>query len=233
MLKKSITDFLKDLAIPPTCTVCGKISPDYLCRQCNSEIVPLKNVHSCIYCGRLLSGRNNDNGSQEKSICSFCRTEDYNFTVHRSFALYTGNMKKIIKKFKYKKIYNLKDILAGFLSDVYKEYFSDGNIDYIDTVPGKHMGILAESFAASQGMPFKQNIIKIRKTHRQGGLGLKERKINILDCFKLRDCLAYRDKNILIVDDVWTSGSTLKEICRIIRSGGSKKIFLLTLARGA
>ena len=233
MLKKSITDFLKDLAIPPTCTVCGKISPDYLCRGCSSEIISLKSVHSCIYCGRPLPGSNHDNDSQEKSICNFCRTEDYNFTVHRSFALYRGNMKKIIKKFKYKEIYNLKDVLAGFLSDVYKEYFADGNIDYIDTVPGKHTEILAESFSARHGMPFKQNIIKIRKTHRQSGLSLKERKVNMLGCFKLRDCLAYRGKNILVIDDVWTSGSTLKEVCRVIRSGGSKKIFLLTLARGA
>ncbi|MCD4670976.1 MAG: hypothetical protein K8S14_11085 [Actinomycetia bacterium] len=233
MLKKSITDFLKDLAIPPTCAVCGKISPDYLCRQCGSEIISHKSIYSCRYCGRLLSGRSHDNDSEKKSICSFCRAEDYNFTVHRSYALYTGNMKKIIRKFKYKKIYNLKDILTGFLSDVYKEYFSGKNIDCIDTVPGKHTEILAGSFAGRHGMPFARNIVKIRKIQRQGGLGLKEREVNILDCFKLRDCLAYRDKNILVIDDVWTSGSTLKEICRIIRSGSPKKIFLLTLARGA
>lgn len=232
MLKKSIIDFLKDLAIPPTCAVCGKISPDYLCRECRLEILSLKMVHNCRYCGRLLPGQN-DNGGQKKNICNFCRTEDYNFTAHRSFALYGGNMKKIIKKFKYKKIYNLKDVLIGFLSDTYKEYFKDKSIDYIDTVPGEHTEILAEGFAARYGIPFKQNIIKIRKTHRQGRLGLKERKVNILDCFKLRDCLIYRGKNILVIDDVWTSGSTLKEICRIIGSGGPKKMFLLTLARGA
>ncbi len=232
MLKESITDFLKDLAIPPICAVCGKISPDYLCRQCRLDILSLKMVDSCRYCGIPLPVQNS-NAGQKDNICSFCRTEDYNFTVHRSFSLYGGNMKKIIKKFKYKKIYNLKDVLTGFLSDVYEEYFKGENIDYIDTVPGEHTGILAEGFSARHGIPFKQNIVKIRKTHRQGGLGLKERKVNILDCFKLRDCLTYRNKNILVIDDVWTSGSTLKEICKIIGSGGPGKIFLLTLARGA
>jgi predicted amidophosphoribosyltransferase len=232
LLKKSITDFLKDLAIPPTCAVCGKISPDYLCRECRLEILSLKMVHSCRYCGRLLTGQNDDAGHKE-NICSFCRTGDYNFMVHRSFALYGGNMKKIIKKFKYKKIYNLKDMLIGFLSDIYEEYFRGESIDYIDTVPGKHTEILAEGLAVRHGIPFKKNIVKIRKTHRQGGLGLEEREINILDCFKLRNCLACRDKNILVIDDVWTSGSTLKEVCRTIESGSPKKIFLMTLARGA
>ncbi|HAJ95988.1 MAG TPA: hypothetical protein DCP02_07125 [Actinobacteria bacterium] len=232
MLKKSIIDFLRDLAIPPICAVCGKISPDYLCRECCLEILSLKMVRSCRYCGRLLPGQN-DNTGHEENICSFCRTGDYNFTAHRSFAIYGGNMKKIIKKFKYKKIYNLKDVLIGFLSDVYEEYFRGENIDYIDTVPGEHTEILAKGFAAKHGIQFKQNIMKIRKTHRQGGLDLKERKINILDCFKLRNCLACRDKNILVIDDVWTSGSTLKEICRTIGSGSPGKIFLLTLARGA
>lgn len=228
MLKKSITDFLKDLAIPPTCAVCGKISPEYLCRECRLDILSLKIVHSCRYCGRVLP-----DAGQRENICSFCRIEDYNFTAHRSFALYRGNLKKIIKKFKYKKIYNLKDVLAGFLSDIYKEYLKGEDIDYIDTVPGDHTEIIAGDLAMRHGIPFKQNIVKIRKTLRQGGLGLKERKINILDSFKLRDCLAYRNKNILVIDDVWTSGSTLKEICRIIGSAGPGKIYLLTLARGA
>jgi len=233
LLKKSITDFLKDLTIPPMCAVCGKISSDYLCRQCSAEIISLRNIQSCRYCGKPLSGHSYDNDGRKDSICSFCRDKEYDFTAHRSFALYAGNMKKIIKKFKYKKIYELKDMLVEFISGVYRENFSDQHIDYVDTVPGKHTEILTESFTKRHGIPFKQNIVKIRKTHRQGGLGLKERKINILNCFKLKDCLAYRDKNILIIDDVWTSGSTLMEICRILRSGGPRKIFLLTLARGA
>lgn len=232
MLKKSIIDFLKDLAIPPICAVCGKISPDYFCRECLVEISSLKLDSSCRYCGRLLLGQGDDSVRKDQ-MCSYCRTEDYNFAVHRSFALYKGGMKKVIRKFKYKKIYDLKKVLIGFLSEIYDQYFKDEDIDYIDTVPGKHTELLAEGFAEKHKIPFKHNIVKIRKTGRQGGLGLKERKVNMLGCFKLRVPLAYRDKKILVIDDVWTSGSTLKEICTAIESGGPKKIFLMTLARGA
>ena len=142
-------------------------------------------------------------------------------------------MKRIIKKFKYNKIYGLDDVLAGFLHKTYRRYFTNESIDYIETVPGEHTKKLAKIFSKIVKIPFKGNIIKIRDTRRQSGLDLGARRINILDAFKLKNCLAYKDKNILILDDVWTTGSTLKEICRIVRRGGAKKVFLLTLARGA
>jgi competence protein ComFC len=232
LLDKSITDFLKDTIIPPVCCVCGRISPDYLCSRCASEILPLSNAGCCKYCGRPFTDTGHDlKGTGE--TCSFCKAEEYNFTAHRSFTLYRGNMKKIIVKFKYGKIYNLKNILAGFLHSVYRDFFSMEDIDYVDTVPGEHTAVLTEYFAMKYRIPFIQNILRIKKTERQGKLGMDERKVNILNCFKLRDCLAYRNKNILLIDDVWTTGSTLKEISRIINRAGSKKIFLLTLARGA
>ncbi len=232
MLDKSITDFFKDIIVPPVCCVCGRISPDYLCSQCSSEILPLSNARCCKYCGRPLSDAGQVTAGTEDT-CSSCRSGEYNFTAHRSFTLYRKNMKKIIIKFKYKKIYNLKNILAEFLYGVYKEFFSTEGIDYVDTVPGEHTVVLTEYFARKYRIPFIQNILRIKKTERQEKLGMNERKINILDCFKLRDCLAYRNKSILLIDDVWTTGSTLKEICRIISRAGSKKIFILTLARGA
>ena len=140
-------------------------------------------------------------------------------------------MKKIIRKFKYKKVYELKDILTRFLSDLYCKYFSEKDINYIDTVPGEHTDLLAGCFSKKHGIPFLANIVRTRNTERQGGLGLAERKVNVLDCFKLRNCLSYIKKTVLVIDDVWTTGSTLKEICRVIKSGGAKEIYLLTLAR--
>lgn len=226
MLKTSITDFLKDMTIPPICAVCGKLSAENVCRQCTSKIIPLSSIASCYHCGRPLQDVNND-------LCNLCRTEEYHFKAHRSYAKYSGDMKKIIKKFKYKKIYNLKDVLTEFLSNVYEMYFSGSNIDYVDTVPGEHTDILVDNFSKRYRIPFKANIIRIRQPEKQGSLGLAERKVNVLDCFKLRDCLAYKNKNILLIDDVWTTGSTLKEICRMLRSNGVKASYLLTLARGA
>lgn len=224
-MKRSITDFLKDAAVPPVCTVCGNISTDYLCPECLSGIKRIGR-HRCEYCGRPLS-------YSDTGRCGACRDGDYHFTAHRSYTLYSGNMKKVIKKFKYNKIYGLKHILSGFLSDLYVRDFSGKDIDYVDTVPGEHMDLLAGIFSRQQRIPFIANILRIRKAQHQDGLGLEERMINVLDCFKLRDCLAFCNKNILLIDDVWTTGSTVSEVIRVVRSSGCRNIFLLTLARGA
>lgn len=243
---KGIIDFIKDIVHPTICAACGKISPGYLCSHCLSGIIPIDINKCCPYCGRPLplagvkmSGHSNemtsstDGRSGKESICSLCRQEELNFTRHRSYTLYSGDMKKIIKKFKYKKVYGLDNVLAGFLLKTYKKYFSGESVDYIEAVPGEHTKKLAERFAKIVKIPFKGNIIKIRDTRRQSGLDLGARRTNILDAFKLKDCLVYRNKDILIIDDVWTTGSTLKEICRIVRQCGASKVFLLTLARGA
>jgi predicted amidophosphoribosyltransferase len=142
-------------------------------------------------------------------------------------------MKRIIWEFKYRKIYGLKDVLTGFMSHVYYRYFYGKEIDLIDTIPGEHMDLLAGSLSRDIKITFSANIMRIREPERQGNLGFWERKTNILDCYKLRDCLAWKGKSILLIDDVWTTGSTLNEICRLARRGGAKNIYLLTLARRA
>jgi predicted amidophosphoribosyltransferase len=228
MPEQGIIDFFKNMVHPAMCAACGKDYPEFLCPDCSSEILPIDLNKFCRYCGiPLLSS-----GTLE-GICSSCKESGLNFTRHLSYTIYSGNMKRIIKKFKYSKIYGLDNVLAGFLHKTYRRYFANESIDYIETVPGEHTKKLAKRFSKIVKIPFKGNIIKIRDTRRQSGLDLGARKINILDAFKLRNCLEYKDKNILILDDVWTTGSTLKEICRIVRQGGARKVFLLTLARGA
>ncbi|MFC2144839.1 ComF family protein [Actinomycetota bacterium] len=228
MPEQGITDFLKSMVHPVMCTVCGKNCPEYLCLNCLNEIIPIDLSSCCPYCGKPLPSP----GAGD-AICSSCKEPGLNFTRHRSFTLYYGNMKRIIKKFKYGKIYGLDNVLSGFLYKTYRKYFNSEQVDYVETVPGEHTKKLAEKFSKIVKIPFKGNIIKIRDTRRQSGLDLGARRINILDAFKLKDCLVYKGKNILLLDDVWTTGSTLKEVCRIIRQGGVRKVFLLTLARGA
>jgi len=228
MPEKGIISFFKGMVHPAMCAACGKDCPEFLCLDCSSGILPIDINKCCRYCGTTLPS----SGTWE-GICSSCREPGLNFTRHRSHTFYSGNMKRIIKKFKYSKIYGLDGVLAGFLHKTYRRYFIHKSIDYIETVPGEHTKKLAKQFSKIVKIPFKNNIIKIRDTHRQSGLDLGARKINILDAFKLKNCLVYKDKNILILDDVWTTGSTLKEICRIVRRGGAGKVFLLTLARGA
>jgi predicted amidophosphoribosyltransferase len=76
---------------------------------------------------------------------------------------------------------------------------------------------------------------RTKHTKPQVGLESWERKKNIHGAFSLSpDVLTERytlDANVLLVDDVWTTGSTLKECCYVLKRGGVKKVWAITLAR--
>ena len=169
--------------------------------------------------------------SNDMNGCTFCKNESYSFFRHRSFTFYSSGTKKIIRKYKYKKIYGLKSILADFLKNTYNKYYKYEKIDYMDTVPGEHMKILCQALSRLIGIPFIDNIGRIRRTFKQRELDYFQRKSNIEEAFKVKDCLSISGKSLLLVDDVWTTGSTLSEVSRILKDSGALKVYLLTLAR--
>lgn len=227
---RNLTDIFKDIIIPPICSVCGKIDPELLCRHCLSEIEEVGNK-ICKYCGRPLF-LNDSSISGCSNGCDYCRDKDFSFYRHRSFALYKGKIKKIIAKYKYRRIYALKKIIAAFLVKTYTKNYKSENIDYIDTVPGEHMESLCRRLSELIKIPFAGNILAVRETFKQQGLDSIQRKSNIREAFKVKNCLVTWRKNLMLVDDVWTTGSTLNEIAGVLKKAGAAKIYLLTFARG-
>ena len=138
----------------------------------------------------------------------------------------------IESKYKYNRIYDLKEIIAVFLKQTYIRNYEYEKIDYIDTVPGKHMELLCRSLSKLIKIPFADNILRVRKIIKQQGLDFMQRKANIKEAFKVKNCLLSSKKNLLLVDDVWTTGSTLGEIAGVFKRAGADRIYLLTLARG-
>lgn len=225
MKDSSIIDFFKDILIPPLCSVCGKVDPGLLCQQCRSSIAEIGSK-ICNYCGQPLPVN-----PPNMSGCTFCKDENYSFFRHRSFALYKSGTKELIRKYKFKKIYGLKAIFAGFLKNTYNKYYKYEKIDYIDTVPGEHMKILCQALSKLIKIPFIDNVLRIRKTLKQRELDYFQRNSNIEGAFKVKDCLSISGKSLLLVDDVWTTGNTLSEMSRILKNSGAFKVYMLTLAR--
>jgi len=191
--------------------------------------------------------RKANNSKKNMAGCPVCRESQYSFFRLRSFGLYSGILKKLIIKFKYRKIYTLAPVLTGFLKKAYMENYSSEKIDYVDTVPDftdpralpagfahqtdNHMQILVKMFSKETGILYGDNIIKIKKTLKQHNLGLYERKVNLEGVFKAASSLKADNKNILLIDDVWTTGNTLNGISQALKKCGAKNIYLLTIAR--
>ena len=72
---------------------------------------------------------------------------------------------------------------------------------------------------------------RIRQTSPQTGLGRKDRKSNVRQAFRLKHVDAVKDKRILLVDDVYTTGATVNECSRTLMQAGAKQVDVLTIAR--
>jgi hypothetical protein len=110
----NIFKLLKDCVLPPFCTVCGKISPFYVCEGCKS-FIRLTGENICLKCGQPLLGLSSDCSSGSGSdggldsqgidkkaasgrICSLCKNENFYFYKSRSYAFYEGTTAELIKK---------------------------------------------------------------------------------------------------------------------------------------
>lgn len=177
-------------------------------------------------------------------LCSKCRRSiirirDSNTKIE-SYGYYGGVLKELILKFKYYSNFTAGDILAEFL----EEYIAD-NFDYKDFIITyiplsksckrkrgfNQCQYLAERISDDLEIPIKEVLIKKRENKEQKKLKYNERHENIKGVFELKDNFNVTGLNLILIDDVTTSGATMEEGCRILKKYGAKQIKLLTLAK--
>ncbi len=156
--------------------------------------------------------------------------------------LYEDPLRELIHLFKYKSKISLSKILSNLMINYIKEYpeVLDG-IDMISYVPLQNNRLRRRGFNQSRvlavkvsvefGIPFADALEKTRATRPQNELSREKRLINLKDAFKVRDA-KISNKNILLIDDVMTTGATLDECSRTLLESGVKSVRCLTLARG-
>jgi len=214
---KSIFKTLLDIVLPPVCYVCGTgCSSKYgLCDLCLNKI-------------RLCADYSPKNAYIEKAwSCSY----------------YKDTIKECIHLFKYKGYIGLIDIFRDIMIDFVKKHDIHKNIDLIVPVPVyptkkrertyNHAEILARSLSKNFAIPIDaKNLKKIKWTQSQSELGREKRLKNVKDTFLIVDKGVFSDKRVLLVDDVYTTGTTINECAKVLRGAKASKVFSLTLARG-
>ena len=194
-----------------------------LCENCLADINKISG-NVCKVCGEKILVDN--------KFCDACKNTKYSFSQSRSYAVYTDIAKKIVTRFKYSsKMYYAKHIAEMMAEN--KEYFE--NVDYLTFVPigskrRKERGFnQAEEIAKHLGNTFNIPVLdileKVGSERHQAGLTQKERQENLSGTIALRTDvdLDIKNKTIMIVDDVFTTGSTLSECARIINSDKKNK----------
>ncbi len=175
--------------------------------------------------------------------CFNCIESPPLFAMHRSFSIYDGVVREMILLMKFKKIEIFGEILAEIAFEHIKGSDSIFDCDLIIPVPisKKRMSLRgfnqSEVIAKKLSKLLKKSILKnvlIKKidTIPQSLLSFRERRENVRGSFEVRDNGLLKGKKILLVDDIYTTGSTVSECCKVLLKAGAKEVKVFTIAQG-
>jgi ComF family protein len=237
-----------DLLFPPTCVTCGHMGTAF-CDAC-AQRVEAVTAPLCARCGRQTPAAT--------QRCAFCEAEEsWPLTKVRSAALHTSPLREAIHALKYEARPDVAPALARYLVVTHRltdwaapaapidaASFIDavGFIDAVVPVPlhaqrlaerGYNQSeLLADAFCKMLGLDCRPGWIERRHfTRPQVGLNARERQVNVADAFHVHPAAAGR--RILLIDDVYTTGATLRSCAAAARVAGAERVFGLTLAQPA
>ena len=233
-------DLVLDFIYPEniSCILCNKpikkINTYSLCKDCFKELNFIQD--GCIKCGKPIIYH-----SLEKLDicgCSYCFNKSFYFDKAISCIEYSDISKSMILGFKYKN----KTYMAKYISNIMKEKLDLENIkfDYITFVPLHKKRMRKRGFNQSEkiakelgemiDIPILDCIYRKSNTNRLYNLNRIERKIELKNAFLVKENINYANgKNILLIDDIFTTGSTVNEISKLLKLNNVNKIFVMTL----
>jgi len=185
----------------------------------------------CLRCGTPLV-------SDVSTICGECLTDEPAFSYARSFGIYEGVLKRAISLMKF---YGIKRLSKPLSDAMLKMKIPEADI--VMPVPlherrlrkreFNQSALIAKYLAASMDIRVMLNgLVKVRDTMPQVGLSSQERKKNIKGAFAVENNSLISGKEVVLVDDVVTTGATVREWSKVLKKAGARKLYVSTLAHG-
>jgi competence protein ComFC len=228
------------LVFPSFCHLCRNPLEDpgerIVCGDCLAKLAPRRGP-LCPRCGRFLEG------PDEAHTCARCLEDPPAFSLHRSCGAYGGTLKDVILLFKYRKYAPLGRPLARFAAGALG---SDPELwagaDLLVPVPlhpsrRRERGfnqskLLARELARLKGLDVLDgSLVKVRNAPAQAGLRAAERERNVVGAYAVRRPSRLRGRTLVLVDDVTTTGATLRACARVLKAAGAKDVRAATLAQ--
>ncbi len=202
---------------PPKCGICGKFSSNYLCFKCKKRL-------------------------EEDAIWEIKKTPQNFFEEQISIFTYQNLIRDLILEYKFCFKPYLYHTFTNFLIKNKKVFQKIKSYDIIIPVPismkrkfergFNQSNLIAKGIAKSTGIELVTNCIrKTKNTTTQSTLNGEERRKNVQNVYKLENAQILKNKKILVIDDVITTGSTLNSCCKVIREAEPAKIGVLVLAK--
>ena len=231
---------ITDVIFPPRCLGCAEIllqqSLQTFCPACNEKIKFITGS-LCPICGMAFF-----DSPAPDHLCGNCLESKPYFSLARAVASYETLILDAIHQFKYGRNISTGAVLASFMAEFNFPDFDFTDYSLIIPVPlhirrlrerGFNQAlILAKPIGKKYRIPVNFSLLKRRKfTLTQTGLDKKEREKNMKGAFTVIDNAKIKGKNIILIDDVYTTGATINQCTKTLIQAGAGKVAVLTLAR--
>jgi ComF family protein len=216
---------LLDLILPVRCVVCAAAG-EQLCQACR-DALPRLRTPVCDRCGKP--------AQWPVSRCSECAGRRLAFATARAAVEYDEHVRRLVRSWKERGLRTLAGEAAGIVADGIARPVRAEGLAFVpaDRARGLERGYQpAERLALGLGERWSLEVLPLlgrtRHARRQRGLSLAERRRNVAGAFApARDS----PRRVVLVDDVYTSGSTVNAAASALRKGGARRVEVITFAR--
>ena len=231
-LVTKVAEGLASVLFPPRCLLCGEGTERLalLCERC-AQGLPTLDGPRCHRCQEPLTEEGLD-------LCRACGTRDRGFDLARALGPYASGWGKLVRALKFDRERMVSRFLSSCLAGYLTHIRPFGHFDVVSYVPMNRVDrrargfnqaqLLATGLAKRLELPLMALLIKEHKTLPQAGLSARERRENLRGAFHL---IRSGKGNVLLIDDIFTTGSTVEACAHTLKPGGYKEVFVLTVAR--
>ena len=228
--RENIPSMLLSLLFPLRCIHCGRPG-EQLCPACEERFAAI-GPYVCRRCGKP--------SVRDVSTCGECRGRNLHFACSRAAYAYRGPARSLVHGLKYSGRRRLARLMADLTrgSDGLTEICEAATLTFVPMHRNRKFDrgynqaeLYARALAKRLGLSCRALLLKRHPTEPQNRLDSLERKRNLAGSFSLRRRAAAGGRRVVLVDDVYTTGSTVAECARILRQGLDAEVNVWTFAR--
>lgn len=232
----TIKEAMVSVLFPPRCPICDEVvqSGSLICQACQKEAVCIREP-ACKKCGKQLE-------ENRKEYCADCDKKHHFYSQGKAVFAYQGKMRQSMYRFKYSNKREYAQYYAQEAVRLYGDWIQKKEIEAIVPVPmyrkkEKARGYnQAEVFARALGRKMQiavktDLLVRIRNTTPQKQLNEAERKVNLKKAFQVVPNIV-KYKKVLLVDDIYTTGSTMDAAADVLMQAGAESVCFLCISIG-
>lgn len=235
-MTKKLSEYILDSIYPKKCPFCGRIPEknNLSCSGCQAK-VPYITEPRCMKCSKPILNK-------EKEYCYDCMERKYHYISGKALWIYDDIMRQSIARFKYGGNLEYAKVYGKEMANQHGKWVRN-HADVLVPVPlhkrkEKARGynqaqILANIIGDLLDVPVEANLLeRIKDTKPQKELNDKQRLLNLSEAFQISKGKPCRFQKVMLVDDIYTTGSTVEACANILYKNGIREVYFLSICIG-